>query len=80
MSDESLTDDDEDQVKVEKDPFDVEIPGSCGYLLTMENGVMCVYKDSDAVDKGQPLWSVPDRLEFLIDQSILFTIIADGPL
>lgn len=73
-------DDDEDQVKVEKDPFDVEVPGSCGFLLTMENGVMCVYKDSDAVDKGQPLWSAPDRLEFLIDQSILFTIIADGPL
>lgn len=46
----------------------------------MKNGVMHVYRDAVAMEADDPVWEVPDRLEFLTDQNILFMILADGPL
>lgn len=76
----SVTDDDEEVTDTKKNPFDVEIPGDCGYVLRMKNGVMHVYRDAVAMEADDPVWEVPDRLEFLTDQNILFMILADGPL
>ena len=79
-----VTDDDDDDEVTDADakrnPFDVEIPGDCGYVLRMESGVMHVYRDAVAMEADDPVWEVPDRLEFLNDQNILFMILADGPL
>ena len=64
-----------------KSPFAVDIPGSCGYMTRMINGVMTVYADQSSLDKDAPLnYPRPDLAQFLTDQNLLFCLIADGPL
>lgn len=62
-------------------PFDVDIPGSCGYIAQMIDGVMRVYSGQSSLDNDTPLnYQYPDLMQFLADQNLLFCLIADGPL
>ena len=62
-------------------PFDIDIPGSCGYVMQMIDGVMRVYARQSSPDSDTPLnYPYPDLMQFLADQNLLFCLIADGPL
>jgi len=62
-------------------PFAVNIPGSCDYVTRMTAGVMSVYSSQSSLDKDIPLnFPYPDLMQFLVDQNLLFCLIADGPL
>jgi len=62
-------------------PFAVDIPGSCGYVTRMTDGVMQVYASQSSLDNDSPLsYHYPDLMQFLADQNLLFCLIADGPL
>jgi len=62
-------------------PFAIDIPGSCGYHTQMVDGVMRVYASQSSVDNDTPLdYQFPDLMQFLVDQNLLFCLIADGPL
>ena len=62
-------------------PFEVDIPGSCGYVTRMIDGVMRVYPSQSSVDNDAPVnYPYPDLMQFLADQNLLFCLIADGPL
>ena len=64
-----------------KSPFAIDIPGSCGYYTRMIDGVMRVYASQSSLDNDTPLnYQYPDLMQFLIDQNLLFCLIADGPL
>jgi AMP deaminase len=42
---------------------------------------MHIYKDRDALDKDQPMeFPYPKLAEFLVDQNIMFALMADGPM
>ena len=62
-------------------PFEIDIPGSCGYVTRMIDGVMRVYSCQSSLDNDSPLnYQYPDLIQFLADQNLLFCLIADGPL
>ena len=64
-----------------RQPFAVDIPGSCGYVTRMTDGVMRVYATQSSLDNDSPLnYPYPDLMQFLADQNLLFCLIADGPL
>jgi len=62
-------------------PFQVDIPGSCGYIARMTDGVMRIYTSQMSLDNDVPVnYPCPDLMQFLADQNLLFCLIADGPL
>ncbi|KAK2152412.1 hypothetical protein LSH36_329g01002 [Paralvinella palmiformis] len=62
-------------------PFECEMYEDLGYILKMENGIMKVYQDQQALDHNEPIeWPYPDRNTFLVDQSMMLVLMADGPL
>ena len=64
-----------------RQPFAVDIPGSCGYVMCMTDGIMRVYANQSYLDNDSPLnYPYPDLIQFLADQNLLFCLIADGPL
>ena len=64
-----------------KSPFAIDIPDSCGYVMRMVSGIMRVYANKSSLDNDTPLnYPSPDLMQFLVDQNLLFCLIADGPL
>ena len=63
------------------DPFLCEYLDDGGFCLKPKGGVMHVYRDRDALNNDQPLdFPYPKLAEFLFDQSIMFALMADGPM
>lgn len=76
-----MIDTDVDSGAPNKLPFAVDIPGSCGYVMRMIDGVMRVYASQASLDNDVPVnYTYPDLMQFLTDQNLLFCLIADGPL
>ena len=76
-----MIDTDVDSGAPNKLPFAVDIPGSCGYVMRMIDGVMRVYASQASLDNDVPVnYTYPDLMQFLADQNLLFCLIADGPL
>jgi AMP deaminase len=64
-----------------EDPFDVNaLPKNLGYVARMKDGVIYVYDDQAAADKGQPR-ALPctDYDTFIDDMNFLIALIAQGP-
>jgi len=76
-----VADIDVDSNTLNPEPFAVDIPSSCGYVMRMTDGVMRVYSSQSSLDSDMPLnYPYPDLMQFLADQNLLFCLIADGPL
>ncbi|KAG1712136.1 AMP deaminase 2 [Nymphon striatum] len=62
-------------------PFNIEMSENLGYVLSMENGVIQVYKDSEAKDRSEPIdYPFNDLQTFVNDMNIMCAMIANGPL
>ena len=73
---------DEDSEASVDNPYTMDAaPSDIKYECNMVNGVMRVYTDNSKLEQNDPIkYYSPDLNEFLQDQNILMTIIADGPL
>lgn len=71
-----------------KSPYDIEIPGDCGYLFEMSDGVIQVSAckrrtDGDSVvsEDAKPVEHPrPNLEEFFEDQNILLALSTHGPM
>ena len=69
-------------------PFDCDVPGDCGYVYEMIDGVVQVtgckrnISGSETVDiNGKPtIYSLPNLQEFFEDQNILLALSTHGPM
>ncbi|XP_074605216.1 AMP deaminase 2-like isoform X2 [Brevipalpus obovatus] len=63
------------------DPWNLEFPGSIGYELGLNNGIVQVYRNKEAKDNSQPIeYPFPSLHEFLEDMKAICDMITDGPL
>ncbi|XP_061189305.1 AMP deaminase 2-like isoform X3 [Saccostrea echinata] len=64
-----------------EDPFDIEVPAGVECCLKMVQGLVYVYENKEAMEKGVPL-ELPyvQPKTFLADQNIMYALISDGPL
>lgn len=64
-----------------EDPFDMEVPTGVECCLKMVQGLVYVYENEEAMEKGTPL-ELPyiHPKTFLADQNIMYALISDGPL
>ena len=71
-----------------KSPYDIEVPGDCGYLFEMIDGVIQITAckkstDGEAVvsDKAEPVQHpCPNLQEYFEDQNILLALSTHGPV
>ncbi|XP_074603658.1 AMP deaminase 2-like isoform X2 [Brevipalpus obovatus] len=63
------------------DPWNLEVPESIGYVLGLNNGIVQVYRNEEALESNQPFdYPFPSLHEFLEDMRAICDMITDGPL